>query len=542
MKKADALTTEYKLDSAYSALLKIHEWASKTNDSILIARSLTQLGNINRSDVKMIIAEKHLSEAIAILRHYNKPKLLAEALENAGLVKQSQADYQTSQQLLFESLEIAEASKDNERACRLLNLIGSNFDITENKLQAISYFHEGITLAEKYHLEKAKYSIFINLGVAYRQKQPDSAKYYYQKVIKAKSLPANDRIRLQAEFNLGNIYFDERNYRKALLAYEHVYGFSVRQKFPEGIAMSINGMAGIYSMQGKTAEAIELINKAILYFEKTGNMSIVVQFKQNIIENYRILGNYKEIDRLYSNIMQLKDSLMNVNKQTNIQNLEFFYQNQKKELQNKQLSTELRFARLSNIFWLVIFLIVTSCSVGMGLYYRKNLKQKYRSLRELEERIQIEEKLHLTKSQQTEKLEKQIEKKRKELSTLSQQLELLQNEIISSKSSNPTGRNETPTIDDATPASRKNYWENLTMKFNIIYPGFSEKLMSNYPNLNTNDVQFCLLIKLNLPLKDIANIFNISQYSLYKRKYRLTEKMGLQGKDKDLYSLIQNLQ
>jgi tetratricopeptide (TPR) repeat protein len=542
IQKVDTLTSQYKLDSAYSILLKIHEWALKSNDSILIARSLVQLGNVNRSNVKMIIAEKHLDEAIAILRRHNKPELLAEALGNAGLVKQLQADYQTSQQLLFESLKIAEAHKNFERMSLLLNLIGSNLDITGNKSQAISYFQRAFHLAERYNFEKAKCSIYTNLGVAYRHNHPDSAKYYYLKVINSHSLPKDDLRRIQAVFNLGNVYLDEGNYNKAMLAYQQVQSFSIQQKFQEGIAISVNGIASVYARQGRIMEAIKLLNEAIRHFQETGNMSIIVQLKQNIIEYYRKQSNYKEIDKLYSSIMQLQDSLMNANRQANIQTLEFFYQNKKKELENKQLATELRFARLSGVFWSVIFLVVSCCSGGMLLYYKKNLKEKNQSLKDLEEWVRVQEKLRQSKAQQSQILEKQIEEKQQELSMLSRQLKLLQDEIvISPKGSNTATKNTISPIEETTPQKGKNYWENLTMKFNIIYPGFTDKLISSYPNLNSNDIQFCLLIKLNLPIKDIANILNVSQYSLYKRKSRLAEKIKLYGEERDLYSAIQNI-
>lgn len=542
MAKADALTHEYKLDSAYSELLKIYDWALQTNDSIIIARSLTQLGNINRSDVNMIIAEKHLDEAIAILRRHNNPKLLAEALENAGLVKQSQANYKASQQLLFESLEIAEMHKDYERACRLLNQIGANFDISGDTSKALAYFHRGVYLAEKHRLEKAKYSIFNNLGVAYRRFKPDSAEYYYKKVIDSPLSSSEILMRLRAEFNLGNIHFDHGNYKEALSAYEHVHKLSLEHKIPEGIAISISGIAVIYDKQNKAEKAIQLLKEAIIYFEKTGNTDIVLRLKQNMIECHRTLGNYMEIDRLYSSIIHLQDSLKDASKAVNIQNLEFFYQSKKKELINKQLATELRFAKLSSAFWLVIFLVVSCFSAAMLAYFQKKLEQKHRSLRDLEERVRAEEKLRHSKSQHAEILEKQILEKQEELSSLSKQLSLLLEEIKSPKGSNSTAPKDAPSaIDDGSPLKGKNYWENLTMKFNILYPGFTDKLLESYPNLNSNDIQFCLLIKLNLPLKDIANILNISQYSLYKRKYRLAEKIKLHGEERDLYYVIQNI-
>lgn len=541
LQEAVAFRSQYKLDSAYSALLRLHDWALRSNDSILIARSLIELGNVNKSDVKVFIAEKHLDEAIAILRRHHQPALLAEALENAGLAKQLEADYQASHKLWFESLEIAEFYKNNKQICRLLNLIGSNLDITGNKSQAVVYFHRALHLADKYHFEQEKYFSYTNLGLVYRLQNPDSAKYYYEKVINAPLLPDGTLTRLQAEFNLGNVYFDQKDYDKALSAYQHVHQVSLHEKIPEGIIVSMSGIAGIYSKQNKVAEAIKLLNEAILYFEKTGNTDIVVRLKQNIIECYRKEGNYKEIDRLYSNIMHLRDSLMDANRQANIQNLEFFYQNKKKELQNKQLAAELRLAKLSSAFWLVIFLMVSCCSIGMLAYYQKNLKQKHQSLKDLEEQIHMEEERNNSKTQHAKDLEKKMAEKQKELSSLSYQLRSLKYEMTLSNG-NATAKDIESLVNTSTNSNGKNYWENLTIKFNIIYPGFTDKLTSSYPNLNTNDIQFCLLMKLNLPLKDIANILNISQHSLYKRKYRLAEKMKLDGKDKDLYSVIQNLQ
>ena len=48
-----------------------------------------------------------------------------------------------------------------------------------------------------------------------------------------------------------------------------------------------------------------------------------------------------------------------------------------------------------------------------------------------------------------------------------------------------------------------------------------------FPGLSTSDLQFCALLKMNYPIKDISTILNIEQKSTYTKKYRIEEKMKL---------------
>ena len=77
----------------------------------------------------------------------------------------------------------------------------------------------------------------------------------------------------------------------------------------------------------------------------------------------------------------------------------------------------------------------------------------------------------------------------------------------------------------------KLHWDKFMAKFNIIFPDFTKKLTSLYPEITNADIQFCALIRLNLNNKEIAGILNIEPRSIYKKRSRLMEKMKLQEND-----------
>lgn len=69
--------------------------------------------------------------------------------------------------------------------------------------------------------------------------------------------------------------------------------------------------------------------------------------------------------------------------------------------------------------------------------------------------------------------------------------------------------------------------EVLLSQFNAVYPTFAGKLFKAYPKLSQSDVQFCTLVRMNLNTKEISALLSIDPKSVYVKKYRTMEKMGL---------------
>lgn len=79
--------------------------------------------------------------------------------------------------------------------------------------------------------------------------------------------------------------------------------------------------------------------------------------------------------------------------------------------------------------------------------------------------------------------------------------------------------------------------EKMLMQFNLAHPTFVSTLHKAYPKLSHADLQYCILYRMNLSTKEISAILNMEPRSVYVKKYRLLDKMGL-GKEDDFNKII----
>lgn len=78
---------------------------------------------------------------------------------------------------------------------------------------------------------------------------------------------------------------------------------------------------------------------------------------------------------------------------------------------------------------------------------------------------------------------------------------------------------------------------NLQAQFDNLYPGFTGSVNSIIRGITPNEIRICMLIRLNIPTKEIARLQNVTADSINKARYRLRRKIGLPS-DGDLYQFL----
>ena len=71
--------------------------------------------------------------------------------------------------------------------------------------------------------------------------------------------------------------------------------------------------------------------------------------------------------------------------------------------------------------------------------------------------------------------------------------------------------------------------------FSEVFPHFTPKLLKINPNLNQADIEFCALLKLNIPTNDIARFQFITLKSVQNKKYNIRKKLNI-PKGIDIYN------
>lgn len=76
-------------------------------------------------------------------------------------------------------------------------------------------------------------------------------------------------------------------------------------------------------------------------------------------------------------------------------------------------------------------------------------------------------------------------------------------------------------------------WDIIIQNADACFNHFSRRLRHHCPQLTDDDVRFCCLVKMNLPLAQLAEIYHIAKGSISRRKMRLKEKMNIAGRSFD---------
>lgn len=71
-------------------------------------------------------------------------------------------------------------------------------------------------------------------------------------------------------------------------------------------------------------------------------------------------------------------------------------------------------------------------------------------------------------------------------------------------------------------------WKEITESVDAVFDDFTRRLHESFPSLTPKDVIFCCLVKLNVNMQDLSDIYFTSKAAISKRKFRLkTEKLGI---------------
>jgi len=225
----------------------------------------------------------------------------------------------------------------------------------------------------------------------------------------------------------------------------------------------------------------------------------------------------------------------------------------------EQLSEECTYAFLVlppwyRSWWAYTFYLIALVFGIFSLYRYVRIRfQKQKEKLELQKQkeLLILEQKHITENLQTEKelialrnakLEADMVLKNNELAslatTVTQKTEFLSQlkdklEIIH-KDPEHTGQNVfkevIKTIDQDLDFDDN--WSKFQIHFDELHHNFLHRLREKYPKLNPSWLLLCAYIRMNKSNKEIAALMNISLSGVEKRKYRLREKLGMEGDDK----------
>lgn len=525
-------------DSAYKYLDAYHELAFENEDSLDIGKCWLYRAELESLKENLYVAEKFIIDAEKILLKYGTEDNQAQAYSIHGAILSGRGEYEKSQTFFLKAFDLYQKGNNLNGLSSLCLNIGNNYKEIGSRQETLKFYHYARRFAQESDYQIGLISAWMNLGVYYRRTDTDSAKYYYQKALDAIPATPPTLKRIQLEYNYANIFLDNKEYDKAKTMFEKLYKQCKDLNMQMGVAVVSSGLASIYSERKQYDKGERYILDAIAIFEKDGVVKFTLAFKKQLKELYQDKGDYKKALEVGDALNIESDSLNNLNKQLAVHDMELFYQSEHIRLENEKLLSEVENNRLNLLLRLIIILFLISFIVTIVVVYQRRIKDRKKMIANLEEMNKIETELRNAQEMQSTWLKKVVKQQQNEWMQLSEENEEIRRKVSA------VGIIEGKEDEDVTISKKDRnqlYRKNMTTRFNLIYPDFIEHLQQKYPEFNQQEIQFCMLVKINIALKDIASILNVSMSTIEKRRHKIEASIGTDGTVQDLYASVQEM-
>ncbi|WP_310992107.1 tetratricopeptide repeat protein [Aequorivita marina] len=457
-------------------------------------------------------------------------KELFLSLNNIGANYYKLSDYGEALENYLAAYDVALVHLDSKQEMVVLNNIGVLFYQKSNLKEAENYFFKAYEIAVA-HSDSFKRGLYaINLGLVYNNAERlEEAHSYLQEALPL--LENNQNVLLQGKYALVENLYLKGEYPEAKKLLEILIPELDRTEFIEQKASGLLLLSKMVQSEGNIEKAK---NYALAARSRNNSLDVQILVHQQLSsltynnKNYDLARTYKD------SVILLQDSLhsLNGNSQFEANRVKFALRNYEMEIiektKNFQTERKLLYIMFGGIVILLLILIWA---------WRSNVI-KFRQKKIIEERNQ---KIKILE------MESELEAKNRKLAAkalnLSSRNEMLQ-EVIQNIKEQPDLADK-PEIRQYVSKLNK-YLKKDTAKddflihFNETNYGFLSSLREKHPSLNANDIRFISYLYMNLSIKEISSLLNITPDASRKRKERIAKKMNLQ-ETAELFSYLSTI-
>lgn len=244
---------------------------------------------------------EHFIAAEKIAEKISDKITIAASMQNIGMVYQSQSLYEKALVNFVSALGYFKAIGDKHSLASVYTSIGSlYYDLKDNE-KALEYFLRSLSLMEE----------------------------------------LNDQQGIAGGLNNTAIIYEEmKNFSKAMEYHKRSLNLSREQLNTRAVSTSLYNIALIYNSQKDYDNAINYIDSATIIAKKEGAQESLKEYYKTLSEIYYEKSDFKTSLHYYTLLSDLKDTLLNQDRNKQIVEMSTKYQTEKKERENQILKQQ----------------------------------------------------------------------------------------------------------------------------------------------------------------------------------------------------------
>jgi two-component system NtrC family sensor kinase len=322
---------------------------------------------------------KYARQGLALAQNIKYKKGEADCYLFIAAVYGDQENHIQAIENYFNALRIYTDIGDFQGEVTVHIFLHGSYQATGDTNNSMTHLLAGLKIAETNHVRGFRITggdqitqfYFAEIGQIYLlRNQLDSALFYTQKAIDQKYL-VNGSVWDFPIYLMGNIQRQKRNYDLALAIYRSAIPLAIQNRNFHDTLQIFSGMSTLFKMQGKLDSAIyyaQIVVQSVNPSRQTGNYFEAVN---NLAQVYKLKGDKDNALKYIEIYHAVKDSIYDIKKNKEIQNIAFNEQMKQQEIISAQDKNKGRMQLYTVIGGLFAMLVIA------GILWNNNrLRQK----------------------------------------------------------------------------------------------------------------------------------------------------------------------
>lgn len=468
-----------------------------------------------------LIAENHNLDSYLVIIKFNIGKVYGEIYSIGDALKY----YNDAYDIVLENPEF------EETGLTIMNNIANLYVDEGDNLMALDYYKRVYEKAKK--MNSVYNTVIAAINISDVNNQLGNHRLARNYLDEVKGLEMNNIAAQTWKINYAESYFKEGRLKEAEEIMRSVWSNVGNNNDSNCYLCIVKLLAEISSVKGNAKEAV---NYAKYGLKKSRSV-------KDQADMYELLSDIYSNDRQFDMAYVYKDSLLMANDSLSKTRQNSLFATNKVRLKIQDYQNEARHNKEKreterNLFILII-------GLGIVLFYFIYRSLKNRIIKQNQENIITENKQKIYELE-LDKLSNDIAEKNRKLSAkalyLSGRNELIE-EVVNALDQIPeiqqaSVHNHIKILKEHLKADEE--WDDFISYFEQVNPNFLKLLETKHPQLNATDVRFICYLYMNLDLKEISSILNITIEAARKRKQRIAKKMDTEIEQLNDYILKLN--
>lgn len=253
--------------------------------------------------------------------------------------------YNEALNAFIESLKLKEQQGDQKGITNCMVNIGAVHYILKNNRESLDYYFRALERYQNDKNEMGQAQVYNNIGLIYMaEKKYDLADEAYHNSIKIYKVLDKQRKIGATLSNLGKNAMLQKDFAKAREYYNEYHTIAEKLNDKSSQSSNFTNLAGIEKETGNFDKALQYYFKAIELTDELGIIHDKDRMYLGIAETYLDKQNYKSAAEWFSKYITLRDSVFNIEKASQMNELERKFQSERKqkeiEIQQEQLKRQ----------------------------------------------------------------------------------------------------------------------------------------------------------------------------------------------------------